>query len=563
MAPQTAIGRTLFHAQRTREIVTVLIRYGFAGVVRELGLDRLIARGRALFGQADQATSPAREPQAVRLRKAMEELGPTFIKLGQVLSMRPDLIPPEWADEFAKLQDEVPPADPEAIKARLEEEFGDTFHTHFVHFNAEPFAAASIAQTHRAELDTGEHAVLKVLRPGIRETINADMSILRTLAGWAEHYFAELGYSPVDVVDQFDRELRKEIDLRHEGRAIERMANSFADHPSIVFPAVYWDTTTSNVLTMEEMIGTPLSKLKEGQFTDAQRRQMVAHGADAVFRQCLEIGFFHADPHPGNIIATPDGRICFIDCGMVGHIDPGTQQQLADLVHGVLNGDLDRVLEITLALADADPNLAEDRQVRADVWEFISHFQTTRIDQLDMGQMLQEFFHKIRRHHLQCPADLVFLIKAITTIEGVGERVAPDFDLVRYVQPHVERLLRRRYGIAALRRRMRQSILDYANLAEALPRQLQSVVYAVRRNRMTVNLEHRGLTTLTHTIEHASRNIASALILAALLVGSSILILADAAAGDRTVLTYVGAGGFIVSVGVSAAMLVFAWLRAR
>jgi ubiquinone biosynthesis protein len=280
-----------------------------------------------------------------------------------------------------------------------------------------------------------------------------------------------------------------------------------------------------------------------------------------VFRQCLEIGFFHADPHPGNIMALPDGRICFIDCGMVGHIDPGSKQQLADLVHAVLTGDLDRVTEITLALADADPNLAEDRKLRADIWEFVSHFQTTRIDQLDIGHMLQEFFAKIRRHRLQCPADLVFLIKAITTIEGVAEQIAPEFDIVSYVRPHVERLLNRRYGLAAIRRRLREGMLNYAELAENMPRQVQALVYAVRRNRMTVNLEHRGLDQVTHTIEHASRNIASALILAALLVGSSILILADSAAGSRTVLTYVGAGGFVVSVGVSTAMLVVAWLR--
>jgi ubiquinone biosynthesis protein len=563
MGPSTAIGRTLFQAQRTREILTVLIRYGFANVVRDLGLDRLIERGRQLLGRTPQADEARREPQQVRLRKAMESLGPTFIKMGQVLSMRPDLIPPAWAEEFAKLQDEVPPAEPEAVKARLREEFGDQFDTLFTQFEAEPFAAASIAQTHNATLASGESVVLKVLRPGIHDIIHADMSILRTLAGWAESYFAELGYSPVEVVDQFDRELRKEIDLRHEARSAERMAESFKDNPNVLFPGVYWDTTTENVLTMQRIEGTPLSKVAPEQFTKGQRHDMVAYGADAVFRQCLEIGFFHADPHPGNIIALDDARICFVDCGMVGHIDPGTQQQLADLVHGVLEGELDRVVEITLSLADADPNLIEERTVRADVWEFISHFQTTRLDQLDIGQMLQEFFQKIRRHHLQCPADLVFLIKALTTIEGVGERFAPEFDLVGHVRPHVERLLKRRYGVSALRRRMRRAMMEYAELAETMPRQLQSVVYALRRNRMTVNLEHRGLDRLTHTIEHASRNIASALILAALLVGSSILILADSAAGGRTVLTYLGAGGFIISLGVSATMLVFAWLRAR
>jgi len=561
MEHQTAIGRTLFHAHRTREILTVLIRYGFGNVVREVGLDRMLERGRRLIGGTTQEPAARRDPQQVRLRKAMEELGPTFIKLGQILSMRPDLIPPEWAAEFAKLQDEVPEADPGAIKARIRGEFGEDFDTHFANFEDAPFAAASIAQIHRATLHDGTAVVLKVLRPGIHEIIRADMGILRTLAGWAENYFAALGYSPVDVVDQFDREIRKEIDLRHEARSADRFRQSFEDEPNVRFPEAHWHLTTSNVMTMTEVQGTPLSKLEPGQFSDSQRRHMVAIGADAVFRQCLEIGFLHADPHPGNIMALPDSRICFVDCGMVGNIDPGSKHQLADLVHAVLTGDLDRVCEITVALADADPNLADDRRFRADVWEFVSHFQTTRLDQLDIGHMLQEFFSKIRRHRLRCPADLVFLIKAITTIEAVGEQIAPEFDIVRHVRPHIERLLNQRYGIAALRRRMRDGMLNYAELAETLPRQIQTVVYAIRRNRVTVNLEHRGLNEVTHVIEHGSRNIASALILAAMLVGSSILILADSTTGSRSILTWVGAVGFIISIGVSTAMLLVAWLR--
>ena len=556
MSRSTAIGRTLLHASRTREILTVLIRHGFEDVVRELGLDRLYERGRKLLGKSGAEARVRHLPQAVRLRKAMEELGPTFIKLGQVLSMRPDLIPAGWAEEFRKLQDDVPPAEAQAIRQRLREEFGDRFDAQFESFDDQPFAAASIAQTHRATFRGGQSVVLKVLRPNIREIISADMGILRTLAGWAEDYFQNLGYSPTEVVDQFDRELRREIDLRHEARSTDRLRRAFADNDDVLFPQVYWETTTSNVLTMEEIRGTPLSKLEPDQFTPEQRRLMLARGADAVFRQCLEIGFFHADPHPGNIMALPDARICFIDCGMVGHLDPGTKQQLADLVHAVLVGDLDHVVEITLSLAEADPTLADNRAVRADVWEFVSRFEASSLDQLDMGSMLQEFFTKVRRHRLRCPADLVFLIKAITTIEGVAERIDSDFDIVGYVQPHVERLLRRRYGIGALRQRLRETMTNYAELAEWLPKQMQGLIYAVRHNRMTVNLEHRNLDRVTDTIEHASRNITRALVLAAVLIGSSILILADTSTGQMGWLTWVGAGGFVLAGLIAAVMII-------
>lgn len=561
MSRHTAIGRTLLHASRVSEIVVVLVRYGFDDVVRELGLDRLIERGRRLFGKTRREARYQHLPQAVRLRKAMEELGPTFVKLGQVLSVRPDLVPADWAQEFAKLQDAVAPGDATAVRQRIEEEFGDDFESLFESIEPEPFAAASIAQTHRAVLRDGQHVVLKVLRPDIEEVISSDMAILRILAGWAEDYFANLGYSPTEVVDQFDRELHREIDLRHEARAADRLRRSFEDNEHVVFPKVYWQTTTSRVLTLEEIHGTPLSRLKDDQFTAEQRRDMVAHGTDAVFRQCLEIGFFHADPHPGNIMAMPDGRICFIDFGMVGHIDPGTMRQLADLIHSVLSGDLDRVLEITLALADADPNLADSRVVRADVWEFVSRFQTTSLDQLDMGNLLHEFFDKLRRHRLRCPADLVFLIKAITTIESVGERLAPDFDVVNHVRPHVERLLMRRYGLRAMRRRFRETAGNYAELAETMPRQLKAVLFALRRNAMTVNLEHRGLTRLTDTIEHASRNITRALVIASLVIGSSILMLSDSVAGQTGPLTIIGLTGFIVSAAIAVVMLIIGRLR--
>lgn len=561
MSRHTAIGRTLLSAGRSREILVVLVRYGFDDVVHELGLDRLVERGRKLLGMARPESRMQHLPQAVRLRKAMEELGPTFVKLGQVLSTRPDLVPAEWAEEFAKLQDAVPPASPESIRQRIEEEFGDSFDALFDDFEAEPFAAASIAQTHRAKLRGGQPVVLKVLRPGIDDTIWADMRILRTLARWAEDYFQNLGYSPIEVVEQFDRELRREIDLRHEARSTDRLREAFEGNEHVFFPKVYWDTTTSQVLTLEEIHGTPLSRLEPEQFTREQRERMVAHGTDAVFRQCLEIGFFHADPHPGNIMALPDGKLCFIDCGMVGHIDPGSMRQLADLIHGVLAQDLDRVLEVTLALADADPNLADSRTVRADVWEFVSRFETVKLDQLDMGDLLQEFFAKVRRHKLRCPADLVFLIKAITTIEGVGEQLAPAFDVAEHVRPHIERLLRRRYGVAALRRRMRETAGHYAELAETLPRQLRAVLFALRRNAVTVNLEHRGLAHLTDTIEHASRNITRGLVIAALLIGSSILILTDAAADTRGPLTVVGLVGFLTAAAIAVFMLIIGRLR--
>jgi ubiquinone biosynthesis protein len=555
MADLLSINQTLRNLKRYAEILRVLAKYGFGDVVQEAKLDRLVERGLSLVSAGRIAPEFERLPRQVRLRKAMEDLGPTFIKMGQVLATRPDLIPSEWADEFKKLHDDVPQLDFEVIEQRIEEEFPGRRSEVFKSIQHKAIAAASMAQAHRAVLSDGTQVVIKVLRPGIREITETDMEIMRTLAQWTEQHFANMGYSPIEVVNEFARELHKEVDLTNEGRATERLRGSFADDPGVVFPRVYWEATTRNILALEEIKGLPLSRLKDGELTVKERRKVVANGARAVLRQCLEIGFFHADPHPGNLFALPGGRIAFIDCGMTGQLDTRTTQQLADLVSGVVSGDVDRVIAVVGALGDLEPNKLEDHVFRADVREFVSRFQNVPLDQLNLGPLLKELFDRLRAHRVRCPADLVFLIKALTTIESVGASLDPDFQMVEFARPYVERLVKRKYGVAALRRRITASLMGYAELVEDLPLELRSLLTQLRRNRLAVNLEHRGLTRLTNTIEHASRNISFALVIAAMMVGSAILVLAARQPGTG-VLWLVGVIGFVTAIVLTGLMIV-------
>jgi ubiquinone biosynthesis protein len=556
MKPSFGIGRTIRGARRTREILGVLVSYGFQNVIQELNLDDIYQKSKNfLTGKKVDATI-ARLPHAVRLRKAMEELGPTFVKLGQVLSLRPDLIPPDWADEFRKLQSTVESVPFEKIRKQLESEYGSRLNELFESIDEEPLAAASIAQVHRAVAKDGTKVVLKVLRPGIEEVLQSDMDILHWLAEFAEDRFADLAYSPTEVVEQFAEELEREVDLKEEGRACDRFNRYFEENPDVSFPRVHWDLTTQRVLAMEEIHGILLSNMKDGDLSDEDIEKVVANGTDAVFRQCLEIGFFHADPHPGNIFAMPGGKICFIDCGMTGHVDPNTQEHLADLVQGVIAMDLDRVIEVVVALGDADPAIGENRSFRADTWEFIARFENVDLAKLDMGAMLQDFFERIRRNHLRVPADIVFLIKAITTIEGVGERLMPEFDIVGHVRPHVERLVRRRYGIKAIRHRFQHSLLGYLALVEDLPAQVRSIFFSFRRSRVTINLEHRGLDRLTDTINRASGNIAHSVFAGSLILGSSILILADSVLGEPGLLSVFAWLGLIAAVTLTVIRIV-------
>ncbi|MFI4916808.1 MAG: ABC1 kinase family protein [Phycisphaerales bacterium JB060] len=560
------LGRTIRNIRRAREIIGVLVSFGFGEAVRDLELDRLVQRGRRMVGLgAKEAVSSdvQRKPTAVRLREAMEELGPTFVKLAQVLSTRPDLIPPEWAEEFTKLQSTVRPVPAEEIKPYIDEliermpatsQEGPRFHR----IEYESMAAGSIAQAHRATLaGGGGEVVLKVLRPGIEAVIEADLEIMATLAEFIEDRFTDLGYSPVEVVEQFRRQVRREIDLELERRSMARMAAAFAEDDRVRFPRVYPQHSTPEILCMERIDGVLLSDFKkhpEDHFTEAQRREIVAIGSDVVFRQCFETGFFHADPHPGNIFVlidptvdargegkaselamrqAPEVRLCFIDYGMTGNIDPRTAEVLADLVQGTIAGDLDRVLDVVIELTGVSPMKAHDRVFRADAWEFISRFQSASLADLRMGALLSEFFAKLRKHKLRVPADIVYLIKAVTTIEGVGEMVCPSFDLVSHVRPHIEGLLRRRYGFRATKRRVQGAALGYAELVERTPREVASILHMVRNEELGVQLKHHGLSEVTDEIERASRNIGYSLIVAALVVGGSIMLLADRAAASR------------------------------
>jgi ubiquinone biosynthesis protein len=558
-----SVRRTIRNTKRTAEMLEVFVRYGFQNIIQELKLDSLYQRGRKAMTGRRIDLSVERMSQPVRIRKAMEELGPTFVKLGQVLSMRPDLVPTDWADEFRMLQDHVPAVPFPLIRKRLEEEFPGRLGEMFQAIDPEPLAAASIAQVYRAVLRDGSQIVLKVLRPGVREILESDMEILHTLAGFMEDHFSNLGYSPTAVVEQFRRELQREVNLIEEARSTDRLRRDFADNPNVSFPKVYWEATTRSVLALEEIRGVLLSRLRPGELSEEELRCAVTNGIDAVFRQCLETGFFHADPHPGNIFVLPGGRICFIDCGMIGNVDPQTVQDLAELVTGVINVDMERVIEVTLSIADADPALAEDRQFRSDVWEYISHFQGQTLESLDVGHLLQEFFEKVRRNRLRVPSDIVFLIKAITTIEGVGEELLPQFNVVRHVRPHLERLVRRRYGYRAIRKRLTTSLLGYAETLENLPRYMRSAMFNLRRNQFTVNLEHRGLDRLTDHIEHASGNIAHAVFVASLIIGSSILVLADALTRDRGALTVVAVIGFIIAVVLAVIRVVTSHFKGR
>lgn len=550
----TGLKRTIQNTKRLADIIKVLSKFGFKEVIAETGLNKLqnlIKDNEST--SADQRYSNLTKP--VRMRMVLEELGPTFTKLGQILATRPDLIPPEWAEEFKTLQGDCNQVPFEEIHDILQNEFPGRLELLFSSINEKPLAAASIAQVHQAKLVTGEEVVLKVLRPGIRQKIEEDMALMETLAQFVEQYFSDLGYSPSAAAKEFSREILKEVNLIYEGQSTDKLRRYFEDDLHINFPKVYWQSTTRNILTLEEIKGRVLSNLSPEELTPVERRAVVSHGTDAVFKQCLRFGFFHADPHPGNIFLQPDNTLCFIDCGMTGQLDKRTAEQLIDLVAGIIKGDIDKLCRVVIQLTAIDPAITDRRDFRADLQHLTSRFQDADLKQIDITSLLSDFFTMLQRYKIQCPGDLLLLTKALTTIEGIAEEFDPSFDVLAHVEPEIREIVINRYGFTAIKDRMRKTVTSYLELLETLPKDAQRFLDNIRSSRFTLNLELKRIEHLAEKIDLSSRMMGMAMIISALIVGSSILILADAISKDHGIIGTIGIIGLILSAIYSAGFI--------
>jgi len=554
----TGLRKTFKNTKRLAEIIKVLSKFGFREVITETGLHRIL-------GKTSDDIAADRQPQIdklsrpVRARMVLEELGPTFIKIGQILSTRPDLIPPEWADEFSHLQDNVSPVSFESIHQVLVDEFPGRLELLFDDIEESPLAAASMAQVHRAVLVNGEQVVIKVLKPGNRERVEDDVSLLVSMAELVEQYFSDLGYSPIEVAKEFSRELLQEVNFIQEAQATERLYRYFEDDPDVSFPLVYWQASTRNILTLEEIKGIPLSDISPPQLSSEIRRKIVATATKSVFKQCLKFGFFHADPHPGNIFLLDGGRLCFIDCGATGHLDRKTAEQLVDLVAGVIKGDIQRLCRVVIELTDVDPAVTDRRDFRADLQHLVSQVQSTPLEHINISALLSDFFTMLQRFKIRCPSDLLLLVKALTTIEGVATEIDPSFDVLAHVEPEIEEVVTSRYGVGAIRKRIQKTFGNYLLLLEDIPRDIQRFMDHARHHRFTLNLELMRIEHLGEKIDLSSRMMGMAMIIAALIVGSSILILADRLSREQGIIGHLGIIGLTLA-GVYSAGFVASFL---
>jgi ubiquinone biosynthesis protein len=521
-----AAGRGLTrvaHVRRYTEIVSVLVRYGFVDIVDALHLRPYLTAGRRVLSVlGHEGHSEASRP--VRLRRALEDLGPTFVKLGQALSIRTDVLPAELTAELSLLQDAAPSLPAGVAERAIEQALGCTIQDVFLDFEPEPLAAASIAQVHRATLHSGEVAAVKVRRPGIEAVIEADLAILGDLAALAARYMPDAAlYGPEDLVAEFARTIRRELDLVREGRLIERVASQFAGDPTVRFPRICWPLSTPAVLTMEFLDGVKVSAVGTPEAPDLDPQVVARRGADAVLKQILVNGLFHADPHPGNILILPGNVVAFVDFGIVGRVNRETRDRLTETILAVHAHDADRLMEIVVSVAT--PLQPVDRaELSRDIEEMLDVYADLAVGDLSLAAVLRSITDAIARHRLKLPADLLLLIKAVSTIEAVGCRLDPGFRMVAHATPFVQFLLGQKLAPAALALRTTDAAREMLSAVRTLPASLAEIAHRVRADGLQVQFVHRNLEYFAREMDRSSNRLSFAVVIAAIVIGSSIMV---------------------------------------
>jgi ubiquinone biosynthesis protein len=508
--------------RRYRQILGILLKYGFRDVVDVTRKDLISRFGDKiipLFGKhVDSSMS-----RAERLRYAAEELGPTFVKLAQVLSMRPDLVPPDVATELQKLQDEVSSFSFEKVRTIISEELGQEPEAAFSHIDEQPLAAASIAQVHRATLHDGRHVVIKIQRPDIQDIINVDLEILSDLATiLVRHSLNSVVSDPVAVVEEFNRSIHRELDFLSEGRNIHRFGRMFADDPTVSIPNFYSELSSSRVIVMDFVDGIKASRLDELERKGLDRMVIAERGAQLILKQVFRHGFFHADPHPGNILVLEDNVIAPLDYGMVGNLDESTIEALGSGLAGIIHKDTNRILRAfdTLGIIH---DVANKVALRADINGFVSQYYEVPLQELRVSDILKEAFDIFRAHQMTLPSNLSLMLKALVTVEGLGRLLHPDFDMVSEVRPYVSQLMFRRYDPRRRFRDLLNVFDDFSNLVEELPQGMRDTLRKVNAGELRIQFEHRNLDNIAKKYTQSSNRTASALIIAALIIGSSLV----------------------------------------
>lgn len=515
------LSRRYQHLRRYRDIAEVLLRHGYGYLVHELGFRRFLPLRRRL-GQGKGAPEPA--GRGARLVAALEDLGPTFVKLGQLLSTRPELFPPDILAALEDLQDRVPPAPFERVRQVVEEELKRPLDEAFAAFDPEPLAAASLAQVHRAWTTGGEAVVVKVLRPDIERVVYTDLEILTDIARRVDQRLDTGSRRLQELADQVARTLRQELDYTSEARNTERIAANFRGDPTVRIPRVYRSHTTRRVLTLEFLEGIKVSQIDRLVAAGIDRRVVAERGARAFLKQVLIDGFFHGDPHPGNIFVQPGNTLALVDFGMMGRLDPETMDRLVDLFVAMIRRQIPRVIRQMEALGVLDTRV-DHRALRRDLEEIVDRYWGRRLGEIDLSDLVGGALDIARRHSLRLPPDLSLLAKALVTMEGVGRLLDPEFNALEVARPFTRRLLRQRLAPRRAGTRVLYRLAQEVELLASLPEKLDTALAALNRGEVEVRVRDDARRRELRVVETMANRLGLALLVVALTGGGAAAVL--------------------------------------
>jgi ubiquinone biosynthesis protein len=551
------IGRhPIRQIRRSRQIGATFIRHGFG-----FAWEQIQPSVRARLGRipVTPPNVPA-EALAEHFRLALEKLGPTFVKLGQVLSTRPDLLPPAYIAELSRLQDQVPAAAWEEIRAVLVAELGRPVEEVFASIEPVPMAAASLAQVHAATLADGTEVVVKVQRPGIEPDIETDLAILAELAAGAQLTPLARFYDFPAIVDDFSHTLRNELDYRREGRNADRFRHNFRDEPHLYIPAVYWEHTTRHVLVLERLTGIKIDDLAALEAAGVDRKVVALRSAQIIIKEVLEDGFFHADPHPGNFFVMHGGEVIgAVDFGMVGHLDEALQFELIRLYAAAVEMDVEAVVDELIRMGAASEDVDRRGLVR-DISRLLNKYRGLLLKDIRAADVIADIMPVAFRHRLQLPSDLWLLGKTMSMLEGVGLRLDPDFDMFAVSAPIIRRLawrllLPRRPLVQELMRRR----TELADLADLLPRAAERLLRQAERGDL-FSVRFKELDVFLGTLERLATRVSISLIIAALILSTALL--STSMTGNLAARILIIAG-FIVSSVLGAWLVLSMWWPRR
>ncbi len=520
--------RFLKNLRRTGEIAAVLINHGFGDLVERIGLRKYLNWGRRKLLKHSEADTRSLT-RGERIRLSLESLGPTFIKFGQVLSTRPDLIPADITEELCKLQEAVPAFNSEEAISTVEKALGASIEELFSDFERSALASGSLGQVHRAVLLDGQPVVVKIRRPRVVQDVERDLALMTELAILIQRHIPESAiFDPLGLVRNFERTIHRELNFQREARSLQEFARLFSRDASLYVPVVYEEMCTQDILVMEYISGYRIDEISQVELLDNQRRQIAINGARLFMKQAFEFGVFHGDPHPGNIRILNDGSICLLDYGMVGTLDEATRNRLVDLFVSIATKDERRGLRTILLLGQPFREV-DERLLRSDYRDFIETYYGYSLEKVDVGKLLSDFISILSNHGIRCPADLMLLIRAIVNLEGSARKIDPKFNFAEQMVPYVKRLLHERYKPGYLWERFRNEAEEFGRIAHDVPYEITTLLKKLNRDETSIKLKHTGLDHLITEVDRSSNRIVIGMVISASIVASSLLVKSGAA----------------------------------